>query len=586
MNRPRRFGEMEYSMKKKFVQLAACGLAAALALSLTAALPRASAADDGQMIRVGLYYSSDALDGANLANETGSGFRLGYFNSANEFVQLASTADESISVVKTENVYYGTYNNYTSYHDAAVSGTVVGCYHLELPGSYATAQEAQLVVNNYEDGFVAWIQGAFYARVGNFPERSGAEERQAELAGSGVEATIVGTSGYGVSVVNTGTNHILFQYDDGGAGTGLGVMPNAAAGGDYTTWFRNIAWRGGFRYQRVDGGDLTIVNMVQLDDYIKGVVPHEMSNSWHLEALKAQAVCARTYALRLMGGNRHGGQFDLCNESHCQVYLGTSGAGANSDRAVDETAGEVATYNGAYIDAVYYSSNGGASIDSSIPWGGNQSSYPYLVGVEDPYEALVADRISGYEWTRSYTGNQLRDVVRDAGYTSCSTVASAEIATYTDAGLPRQIRFTDVNGKSYTISTAALVKWFGLRSYNYWFEGSGDGGSGNSGQIYVNGQPVDGLDGLYAIGADGNPVALGDGSYVIDGSGQTSAMDSGTGSGSVSGAATSENGTFTISGRGWGHNVGLSQWGAYAQAQAGRTYKEILTFYYTGITVG
>ena len=125
---------MEYSMKKKFVQLAACGLAAALALSLTAALPGASAADDGQMIRVGLYYSSDALDGANLANETGSGFRLGYFNSANEFVQLASTADESISVVKTENVYYGTYNNYTSYHDAAVSGTVVGCYHLELPG--------------------------------------------------------------------------------------------------------------------------------------------------------------------------------------------------------------------------------------------------------------------------------------------------------------------------------------------------------------------------------------------------------------------------------------------------------------------
>ena len=54
-----------------------------------------------------------------------------------------------------------------------------------------------------------------------------------------------------------------------------------------------------------------------------------------------------------------------------------------------ETAGEVATYNGAYIDAVYYSSNGGASIDSSIPWGGSQSSYPYLVGVEDPQWVLV-----------------------------------------------------------------------------------------------------------------------------------------------------------------------------------------------------
>ncbi len=570
-------------MKKKFVQLAACGLAAAMALSLTAALPRASAADDGQMIRVGLYYSSDALDGANLANETGSGFRLGYFNSANEFVQLASTADESISVVKTENVYYGTYNNYTSYHDAAVSGTVVGCYHLELPGSYATAQEAQLAVNNYEDGFVAWIQGAFYARVGNYPERSGAEERQAELADAGVEATIVGTSGYGVSVVNTGTNDILFQYDDGGAGTGLGIVPNAAGGEstDYETWFKGYTYRGGFRYQRVGQGDLTVVNIVDMESYLKGVVPYEMSNSWHLEALKAQAVCARTYTLANLSRHKSYG-FDICCTSHCQVYYGTNRAGSNSDRAVEETAGEVATYNGAYIDAVYYSSNGGASIDSSIPWGGSQSSYPYLVGVEDPYEALVANRISGYEWTRTYTGNQLRDAVRDAGYSKCSTVAAAEIATYTDAGLPRQIRFTDVNGKSYTVSTASLVKWFGLRSYNYWFEETAGGSGGEPGEILVNGQSVDSLDGLYAIGADGSPIALGDDVYVIDENGDVITAEENAAGGGTSG----ENGTFTISGRGWGHNVGLSQWGAYAHALEGRTYKEILTFYYTGITVG
>ena len=220
-----------------------------------------------------------------------------------------------------------------------------------------------------------------------------------------------------------------------------------------------------------------MVNIVDMESYLKGVVPYEMSNSWHLEALKAQAVCARTYTLANLSRHKSYG-FDICCTSHCQVYYGTNRAGSNSDRAVEETAGEVATYNCAYIDAVYYSSNGGASIDSSIPWGGSQSSYPYLVGVEDPYEALVADRISGYEWTRTYTGNQLRDAVRNAGYSKCSTVASAEIATYTDAGLPRQIRFTDVNGKSYTFSTASLVKWFGLRSYNYWFEESAGGSGG------------------------------------------------------------------------------------------------------------
>lgn len=573
-------------MKRKFVQLAACGLAAALALSLTAALPRASAAREEQTIRVGYYYGTGALDGANLANETGSGFRLGYFNSANEFVQLASTADESISVVKTENVYYGTYNNYTSYHDAAVSNTVVGCYHLELPGSYATAQEAQLAVNNYEDGFVAWIQGAFYARVGNFTNRADAERRQAELNGTesgqtggldglyavgadnqtvalgddaylidengdivpaggsgGAKAAIVGTSAYGVSVVDTGTNRILFQYDDGGAGTGLGVAPNAAGddGTDYETWFKGYTRKGCFRYQRLNGGDLTVVGVMGVEDYVKGVVPYEMSNSWPRETLKAGAVCARTYVLANLGRHKSYG-FDLCSSSHCQVYYGTNRAGANSDAAVDETAGEVATYNGAYIDAVYYSSNGGASIDSSIPWGGNQSYYPYLVGVKDPYEALVADQISGYEWTRTYTGNQLRDVVRDAGYTSCSTVVSAEIAAYTDAGLPRQIRFTDADGKAYTISTTSLVKWFGLRSYNYWF--------GEEYKEPAESEPAESEEPVSNV-------------HTAD-----------------------ENGNLTISGRGWGHNVGLSQWGAYAQGLEGRTYKEILSFYYTGITVG
>ena len=98
----------------------------------------------------------------------------------------------------------------------------------------------------------------------------------------------------------------------------------------------------------------------------------------------------------------------------------------------------------------------------------------------------------------------------------------------------------------------------------------------------MNGQSVDSLDGLYAIGADGSPIALGDDVYVIDENGDVITAEENAAGGGTSG----ENGTFTISGRGWGHNVGLSQWGAYAQALEGRTYKEILTFYYTGITVG
>ena len=570
-------------MRKKFVQIAAGVLLAGLLLSLaplTAPTASAASADD-QIIRVGLYYGSSAMDGANLANEVGEGFRFGYFDGDGQFVSLGSTREDAISIVKTENVYYGSYDGYTSYHDSITSSVAVGCYHTQLPGSYATFAEAQAAAGRYVDGFVAYIGGTFYARVGNFTNRNGAVNRQAELSASGVSATIVGTSAYGISAVITGTNTILFQYDDLGEGTGLGVMPNAAGdtGEDFETWFKGYSRRGGFRYERIGGGDLTIVSILTMEDYLKGVVPYEMSTSWHVEALKAQAVAARTYAMANLG--RHNSyHFDICSSTHCQAYYGTNRAGTNSDTAVEETAGQVAMYNGGYADCVYYSSNGGASIDSSIPWGGNQSNYPYLVGVKDPYEAAVASRISNYNWTRTYSGAEIAQAVRNTGYTTCSTVVSMTVSRYSDAGLPWMITLQDSNGKNFTISTRVLVTYFGLRSYNYTITASGGSGAGGGdAQFYVNGQPVDGLDGLYAIGGDGGVSAIGDGAYMIDGNGSTVAA------GTPSGSSTASGEQFTFTGRGWGHNVGMSQWGAYAQALEGRTYEEILKFYYTGITI-
>lgn len=564
-------------MRKKFVQIAATVLLAGLCLSLApGAAPRARAAvAEDQIIRVGIYFDGSALPGVNMTNAAGSGFRLGYYDGDNRFVQLASTDQTDLSVVKTENVYYVDSGGYASYYNYTGGGqaVVIGCYHLQLPGSYGSFEQAQAAAQAYSGGFAAYIDGAYYARVGNYPDRAGAEQAQSQLSAQGVSAEIRGTSAYGVSVVRTGSNQILFQYDDLGAGTGLGVEPNAAGdqGEDYRTRFHNINWRGGFRFERVNGGNLTIANLVSLGDYVKGVVPHEMSNAWPLEALKAQAVCARTYTLTNL--NRHSsGHFDLCNESHCQVYLGVYGAGTNSDQAVDETAGQVAIYNGELAECYYHSSNGGATEGVNVVWGSNQSGYPYLVGVNDPYEALVADRIDNYEWTRTVTGEALTQMLHGWGYTQASLIATAQVSQYSDTGNPAQVTFTDQDGRSYTVASRRVVTYFGLRSYRYDFVGGG-------GQLLVNGQPVDSLEGLYAIGGNGQSTAVGEGAYLITGDGTIA--QAGTGGGQAG-----ADGTFTIAGSGWGHNVGMSQWGAYAQALEGRTYREILTFYYTGITVG
>ena len=563
-------------MKKKFVQIAAVCLLAAVALALApAAVPSAGAAyQEGQIIRVGLYYGSSALPGANLANEVGDGFRFGYFDGNNQFVQLAVTSQDAISIVKTENVYYGTVNDYTSYHDTNTgTGVVVGCYHLELPGTYSSYDSAQAAASGYGDGFVAYIDGVYYARVGNYTNRAGAEAAQAELAAQGVTAEIRGTSAYGISAVITGTNTILFQYDDSDNSALFGVAPNAAGetGEKFETWFKGYTKYGMFRYERINGGNLTVVNLLGLEDYVKGVVPYEMSNSWPLEALKAQAVCARTYALSNL--NRHSSYHcDICSSTHCQAYYGTNRAGSNSDAAVEQTIGEVATYNGRLAECVYYSSNGGASEDSSVVWGSNQDSYPYLVGVIDPYEAFVASQISNYYWSYEFTGAELAQALRNLGY-SCTEIVSVSVSEYTDTGNPLSVIFTDSSGRSYTLTTRRVYSTFGLRSYHYEISG----GSGD-GQLLVNGQPVDSLDGLYAIDGDGNTVVIGDGAYVIGGDGSVTQAGSGGGGGS--------DGVFTISGAGWGHNVGMSQWGAYAQALQGCTYRQILAFYYTGITVG
>lgn len=532
---------------------------------------------ESTIIRVGLYYGSDTLDGANLANHKGAGFAFGYYDSDNDFIQVGQTAAGSISIVKTENVGYGNYNGYTSYHTvlAASAAVTVGCYHLQTLESYESFEGAAAAAEQYDGGFAAWIAGAYRVRIGNYLDRASAQAAQESLAlNAGVSTEIKGTSAYGVSVVVTGTADVLFQFDDDGAGTGLGVLPIPSEEGEKcVTYFMNSnRWYGGFRYERINGGSLTIVNMVELDDYVKGILPYEMSASWPIEALKVQAVCARSYSLASRNGKHRGYHFDLCNSNCCQVYLGLARANANSDAAVDETRGQVARYNGKIATCFYYSSNGGASEASSTVWGGSQSTYPYLVGVIDPYEATVADQIGGYRWTRTYTAADLTAKLNAKGY-KCSTVVSAKVSAYTDTGNPKTITFTDSAGKNYTLTARAMVTMLSLRSYHYDFAGAE-----STGGIPVNeDEIVPNTSGLYAIDGDGNLIPIGDDVYIITADG-TQSLDAG--STPVSGSS------FTISGSGYGHNVGMSQWGAYAMAKQGFGYEEILCFYYTGITVG
>lgn len=572
---------------------------AAVLLAVVLALPTVLAAGSGgEMVRVGLAYGSGALVNANLENNTGygSGYRMGYFDDDLDFVELAWTDEDEtqITMVKTQN----TWVNGTSYSNSDNGGDVIGCYHVLVESGYRSYEHAAADAQEYRDGFVAWIDGNYQVRAGSYTSRQEAEDAAQSLGG-----TVTGTSSYAVNVTRTGTAEILFQFD-GGDELALGVMPDVTGADAVRTWFKGYRYYGGFRYERIGGGDLTVVNIVDLETYIKGVVPYEMSSSWPLEALKVQAVCARSYAyINIHSGKHTSYHFDVCNTTDCQAYYG---AGTNSssyqatertDQAVDETAGEYAWYDGQVIEAFYSSSHGGASESVYNVWGTSLEQYPYLCGVEDPYEADMASKNSYSSWTVSYTSSELAQRLENYGYDASSGIESLTL-TYSDLGNVIQVRVNYRDGGSDTIRPSSMRSVFGISSIRFTVNGqaasSGSGTTSSSGGgLTANGSTSLDSQGTYTvISGSGSLSQAGlDGLYAISGSGSiTPAEDAASGGGSGTDTPTGTQVTvsgssYSFQGSGNGHQLGLSQYGAWAMAERGFTYDEIIEFYYPGTYV-
>lgn len=572
---------------------------AAVLLAVVLSLPTVLAAGSGgEMVRVGLAYGSGALVNANLENNTGygSGYRMGYFDDDLDFVELAWTDEDEtqITMVKTQN----TWVNGTSYSNSDNGGDVIGCYHVLVESGYRSYEQAAADAQEYRDGFVAWIDGDYQVRAGSYTSRQEAEDAAQSLGG-----TVAGTSSYAVNVTRTGTAEILFQFD-GGDALALGVMPDVTGADAVRTWFKGYRYYGGFRYERIGGGDLTVVNIVDLETYIKGVVPYEMSSSWPLEALKVQAVCARSYAyINIHSGKHTSYHFDVCNTTDCQAYYG---AGTNSssyqatertDQAVDETAGEYAWYDGQVIEAFYSSSHGGASESVYNVWGTSLEQYPYLCGVEDPYEADMASKNSYSSWTVSYTSSELAQRLENYGYDTSSGIESLTL-TYSDLGNVIQVRVNYRDGGSDTIRPSSMRSVFGISSIRFTVNGqaasSGSGTTSSSGGgLTANGSTSLDSQGTYTvISGSGSLSQAGlDGLYAISGSGSiTPAEDAASGGGSGTDTPTGTQVTvsgssYSFQGSGNGHQLGLSQYGAWAMAERGFTYDEIIEFYYPGTYV-
>ncbi|MBO4915778.1 MAG: SpoIID/LytB domain-containing protein [Oscillospiraceae bacterium] len=543
-----------------------------LCLALCATVGTGARAIENDMLKVGIKYGSNAMFSANLQNYDGAGcgYAMGYYDSGRVFVPLGmATTETKISVTVDDNVFIagGVYYkdmpaNYSEY---------IGAYHLQLLRRFDDYDSAAAAAAEYDGGFVAWLTDGFAVRIGQYRTPEGVERAMNGWSGS-ESAQIVSPSKTGVMVTVTGTDRILFYFDCGGLRS-LSILPLSMDGEKPITWFRGYRYYGSFEYQRVTGGNISVINVVNIEDYTKGSVPYEIGGDKPIEAIKAQAVCARTYAALQ---TRHRSQgFDVCTTDDCQVYQGVAASNETTDRAVDETAGVYMYYNGKLAEAFYYSSNGGASEDAVNVWGG---VVPYCKGKLDPYEETIASRIPKYNWTVTYTQSELTKRLQSKGV-NIGTVKSVYVSEYTDVGNVLALTFVGTNG-SKTIRRESCRTMLGLRSMRFHIGDSAPTAS----SFYANGKEtvLSEISGVYTISGSGTVSQITSGAsdtWVINSSG-TQKLHNGS-----EPSQTQVTDTFVFNGSGWGHNVGMSQWGASAMAELGYDYRAILEFYYTGITI-
>jgi stage II sporulation protein D len=297
------------------------------------------------------------------------------------------------------------------------------------------------------------------------------------------------------------------------------------------------AYRGDVLVMARAGDRVTAINAVDMETYLLGVVTREIGRrpETEIEAVKAQAVAARTYAIGHMGVRSSFG-FDFFATVQDQVYGGVSDEDPVATRAVQETRGEIATWQGRPILAYYSSTCGGrtASIEEAWPW---RQPLAYLRSVSDltpDGERAYCDTSNRFRWRADWTRGQLLEVL---GQT---------LATY----------------KGRPAGPVRRVERIGIVS-----------SSPGEGTVSVD-LRADGTD--YHLRADSLRWVLRPqpGPAILN-SARLARLETVTRDGEVT--------ALQIDGIGWGHAVGMCQVGAIGRARAGQSYRRILTAYYTGI---
>ncbi|HHW56093.1 MAG TPA: SpoIID/LytB domain-containing protein [Clostridia bacterium] len=213
------------------------------------------------------------------------------------------------------------------------------------------------------------------------------------------------------------------------------VIPTETGILSYMNQDKSLPYEGEFRiYSDNTSNALFLVNVLPLEKYLRGVIPLEMSPSSPEEALKAQILAARTYALLRVSDKNI---YDISDSNLSQVYKGLSVVNDKIDKLIEATKGEVVVYGGNLANTVYSASAGGYTVDAGFAWNSDNSRYPYLKGKPDPYDT---SKYATYWWNVSITKDQL-----SAAYPQIGVVLNIEI-TNKMFDRPVELKITGTRG--------------------------------------------------------------------------------------------------------------------------------------------
>ena len=363
-----------------------------------------------------------------------------------------------------------------------------------------------------------------------------------------------------------------------------------AANGDCLFEYNGKLYRGSLCIA-ADNSSSYVINSLDLEYYLYGVVGREMGYNQPLEALKAQAVASRSFAMaKISSSNKY---YDIGSGTSAQVYGGYTAekeaANGTVIRAIDATAGEVVCYRGVPFECNYHSNAGGHTEDAANVWGGNIP----LKGVPSPFDDYVEK--SGpsniYRWQVTYSAAQLRDLAERYAGRSIGEYRGVELSTTGANGQPSasgRVMEVTIKGSSGQVSAKsdgirALLG--GLKSTLFSLSDAENAVSVSSKTTFyvldkgqTTPQPIDDIGACYvrtSLGSVLSRLADWGSNFIIKGARQTVLV----GNAALPNTSSSA-GSVTFYGKGYGHGVGMSQWGAVGMAAEGYTYEEILAHYY------